>query len=205
MTRHVIPVLFAASLSFLAGCGEHRSPFSEPATTAPATRAVKVARAVETPIDRVVPVVGNLLPQDEAVLSMKVAGRVESILVDLGATVTKGQLLARIEPRDYELKLKQATALLAQARARMGLTLEGADDHADIEATSTVKQARAVLDEAQKNRDRVSALSKQGIISQSELETADAGYLIASNKYQDALVEIRDRQALLSQRRVEYD
>lgn len=160
---------------------------------------------VEKLIARTVLVTGSLVAQDEATLSMKVAGRLEAFHVDLGSVVKRGQLLAQVEPADYDLKLKQATALLAQSRARVGLPVEGAEDKVDLEASSTVRQAKALLEEARKNRDRVTKLSKDGILSESELETAEAGHQVSFNKYLDAQEEMKNRHMLLAQRRVEYD
>jgi RND family efflux transporter MFP subunit len=119
--------------------------------------------------------------------------------------VRQGQLIAQVEPRDYELQLKQAEALLGQARARLGLSLQGDDDNIELDQTSLVKEAKARVDEARKNRDRIESLAAQGILSQSERETADAAYEVAANRYRDALEEANNRRAQLVQRRVEVD
>lgn len=50
-------------------------------------------------------------------LSFRVAGPVQSIRVDKGASVKKGQLLATLDPRDYQTQLKQAQNNQAQAQA----------------------------------------------------------------------------------------
>ena len=47
--------------------------------------------------------------------------------MDIGSVVRKGDELARIERADYELRVRQAEAVLAQARAVVGLPLEGED------------------------------------------------------------------------------
>jgi RND family efflux transporter MFP subunit len=101
--------------------------------------------------------------------------------------------------------VKQAEAALAQARARLGLPLEGSDDRMELEKTSLVKQARAVLDEATANHDRVTKLAAEGIISKSEVDTVTAAHLVAQNRYQDALEDARQRQALVAQRRAELE
>jgi RND family efflux transporter MFP subunit len=152
-------------------------------------------------MERTVAVIGSLAAQDVATLSVKVSGRIQTIAVDLGSSVRKGELIAQVEPQDYELQLKQADALLSQARARLGLPLTGDDDKVDPNETSTVKEARARLEEARKNRDRIAELNEQGILSQSERETADATYEVAANRYRDALEEVNNRMAQLAQRR----
>ncbi len=156
-------------------------------------------------MERTVAVIGSLAPHDEATLSVKVPGRLQTIAVDLGSVVSQGQLIAQVEPQDYELQLKQAEALLSQTRARLGLPLNGEDDRVDPAQTSTVKEARARLIEAEKNRDRIVELNEQGILSQSERETADAAYDVAVNRYRDAVEEVNNRLAQLSQRRAEFE
>ncbi|MGH9901491.1 MAG: efflux RND transporter periplasmic adaptor subunit, partial [Pyrinomonadaceae bacterium] len=98
---------------------------------------------------------------------------------------------------------QQAEAALQQARARLGLAPEGADDRVDPEQTGTVRQARAVMEEARTNRQRTITLVEQGVVARAEYDTVDAAYKVALSRYQDAVEEIRNRQALLAQRRSE--
>ncbi len=51
-------------------------------------------------------------------LSFRVAGPIRNIRVDKGASVKKGQLLATLDPRDYQTQLKQAQSNQAQAQAQ---------------------------------------------------------------------------------------
>jgi RND family efflux transporter MFP subunit len=168
-----------------------------------APRAVKTAQVVEMPMGRSINVTGTLAAYDQATLSAKVPGRVRSITVDLGSVVRRGQLIAQLEALDYQLRVQQAEAALAQARARLGLSPEGTDDKVDAELTGTVRQARATLNEAQTNRDRAAKLVAEGVIARAEYESADAALKVALARYQDAVEEVRNRQALLSQRRSE--
>lgn len=168
-----------------------------------APRDVKTARVVEMPMGRSVTVSGTLAAYDQAALSAKVAGRLRAISVDLGSVVRRGQMIAQLETRDSQLRVQQADAALQQARARLGLPPEGTDDRVDPEQTGTVRQARAVLNEAQTNRERASTLVKQGIIARAEFETADAAHKVAVARFQDAVEEVRNRQAILAQRRSE--
>ena len=115
----------------------------------------------------------------------------------------KGQVVAQVEQQDYKLRVQQAEAALQQARARLGLQPQGDDDRFDPEVTGTVRQARALLEEARQNRQRVASLVESGVVARAEYEAADAAFKVAQGKYQDAVEEIRNRQALLSQRRTE--
>lgn len=166
-------------------------------------RAVRAVRTNVVPLERTIRSFGSLSAHEQATLSTKVPGRLESMAVDLGATVHLGEVIAQIDQQDYRLHVQQTEALLAQARVRLGLPLQGEDDTVDPDRTSGVRQTRAMLEEARANRDRIVSLSAQKILSKSELETAEANFEVAQSKHEDALQETRTRQALLAQRRAE--
>jgi len=167
------------------------------------TRQVKTARVEETPFGETVTANGTLAAFDQSTAGVKVAGRLASISVDLGSVVRKGQMIAQLEVNDYKLRVQQAEAALSQARARLGLSPEGSDDKVTVEQTGTVRQAKAHLDEARLNRERAVRLVEQGIVAKADYDAADATYKVALSQYQDALEEIRNREALLVQRRSE--
>jgi len=154
---------------------------------------------------RTITVTGNLAAQEQSVLSAKVAGRLQKLLVDLGVAVKTGELIAQVEPRDYELRLQQSSAALAQARAELGLPLEGSDDQVELTNISSVKQVKAVLEEATRNRERIRNLSKEGIASQSELDAVESAYLVAVSRYDAALEAASTKVAMAIQRRAELE
>jgi RND family efflux transporter MFP subunit len=167
------------------------------------SRQVKTVAVAETPFGETVTANGTLAAFDQTTVSVKVPGRLRVISIDLGSVVSKGQVIAQLEPEDYKLRVQQAEASLAQARARLGLAPDGTDDRVDPEQTATVRQARAVLDEARNTRDRAARLVEQGVIAKAEFDTANAGFKVAEGRYQDAYEEIRNRQGILAQRRSE--
>ena len=166
-------------------------------------RQVKTAKVTEIPIGETVTVNGNLAAYDQTTISMKVPGRLQTIGVDFGTVVRKGQVIAQLEQQDYTLRVQQAEAALAQARARLGLSPDGTDDRVTAEETGTVRSAKAVVDAAKVKRDRATKLVEQGITPRAEWESVDSEYKVALSRYQDALEEIRNRQGLLAQRRSE--
>jgi RND family efflux transporter MFP subunit len=193
--------LLGAAL-ILGACGGPAQPVAARDATADA-RAVTVAKAVLTPLERTVTVTGTLAAEEQVALAFKVTGRVEELHVDLGSPVRKGQVLARLTPTDFELRLQQATAALQQARARLGLTPDGDDTAVDPENTALVRQARAVRDEARLTRDRMATFVERGISSRADLDAAEAALEVAEGRYIDATEEIRNREAVLAQRRSE--
>ena len=166
-------------------------------------RKVKTTTVVETPFGETVTANGTLAAYDQTTVSVKVPGRVRAISVDLGSVVSQGQVISQLDSTDYSLRVQQAEASLAQARARLGLAPSGNDDNVDPEKTATVRQARAVLDEARYNRDRAARLVEQGVIAKAEFDSATATFKVAEGRYQDAYEEIRNRQGILAQRRSE--
>ena len=185
------------------GCGGASSAAPRPGKTADEAPAVQVVRIERKSLTRSIAVTGTLAAEEQVMLSLKVTGRLEELLVDLGSTVRKGQVLARLTPTDFELRHRQAEAALQQARARLGLAPVGESDDIDIEKTALVRQASAALDEARRQRERISTFVQRGISARADLETADAQLQIAEGRYQDALEEVRNRQAVLAQRQSE--
>jgi membrane fusion protein, multidrug efflux system len=193
----VLPLLGAACKSDYQGSTRQNRPGDS------APRQVKTARVEETPFGETVTANGTLAAFDQSTASVKVAGRLNSISVDLGSVVRRGQMIAQLEPNDYRLRVQQSEAALSQARARLGLSPDGTDDKVNAEQTGTVRQAKAQLDEARLNRERAVRLVEQGVVARSEFDAADATFKVAQSRYQDAIEEIRNRQALLAQRRSE--
>ena len=196
--------LFAA-VSLVSSCKSGYPVAARNAGGEATSRPVKIAQVTEVPMERMVTVTGTLAAYDQATVSAKVPGRVQSIVVDLGSVVRQGQMIAQLDPRDYKLRSQQAEAALAQARARVGLSPEGKDDRIDPEHTGTVRQARALLDDAKLKRERASSLFEQGVIAKAQLDAADADLKVALSRYQDAIEEIRNREAIVVQRRSEVE
>lgn len=200
-----VPLLLAAL--FVTSCksdyqAQQRQQQGRPGAQTGA-RQVKTTAVAETPFGETVTANGTLAAYDQTTVSVKVPGRVRVISVDLGSVVTRGMILAHVDSEDYRLRVQQAEASLAQARARLGLPPDGTNDRVDPEQTATVRQARAVLDEARFARDRAAKLVEQGIIAKAEFESATAAFKVAEGRYQDAYEEIRNRQGVLAQRRSE--
>ena len=86
-------------------------------------RKVKTTAVAETPFGETVTANGTLAAYDQTTVSVKVPGRVKTISVDLGSVVSRGQVITQLDAEDYRLRVQQAEASLAQARARLGLTV----------------------------------------------------------------------------------
>jgi RND family efflux transporter MFP subunit len=200
----VLPLVL---LTATAGC-RTESPAAPPAarkdaTPAAAPREVKVVEATRETVARTVVATGTLAAEDRVVLGFKVAGRVSELTVDLGSRVRRDQPVARLDATDFRLRVAQAEAALQQVRARLGLQAGAQDDRVDPEETAVVRQARALLDEARLTRDRMEKLWDQQFIARAQLDAAVSALQVAEGRYQDAIEDVRNRQALLLQRRSE--
>ncbi|MCC6264137.1 MAG: efflux RND transporter periplasmic adaptor subunit [Bryobacterales bacterium] len=201
----IVAVIF---LLVLSGCQTERAATAA-GTRGPGgegaikSRNVKVTPAAMGSISRTVEVNGTLAAQDQVAVAFKVAGRIDRLPVDLGDTVKPGQLLAGLDRTDFDLAVAQAAAALEQARARLGLTANQADAQVSVERAPLVLQAKAALDEARLSRDRAQQMFDQKLISKADFDTADANFRIADGRHQDAIEEIRNRQATLAQRKTE--
>jgi RND family efflux transporter MFP subunit len=206
--RLFVALVLAAALPLAAGCKGSvaaRADRAETAERARPAREVQVVAAREDRLVRAIAVTGTLAAEEQVTLSMKVTGRLDALLVDLGSRVSKGQVVARLIPTDFSLRVKQADAALQQGRVRLGLPPHGEDDAIDVLETSVVRQARALLDEQRLIHERIATFVKRGISAKAELDAADAALKVAEGRYQDALEEVRNRQAILEQRRTELE
>lgn len=193
----------ALGLMLVSGC-DRGTTSTDARSTSKEPVPVEVVTAGTRPMERTVTALGALRALDRATVSIKTSGRLKLLPVDVGSPVESGQIIAQVEPKDYELRVDQALALLGQARARMGLPIEGDDDAVDLEKTSIVREASALFQEAKSNLDRIRKLETDRISSAQELERAQAEFEVTRSRYLDSLQEARERQAILAQRRAEF-
>ena len=136
---------------------------------------------------------------------MKVAGRISELPVDLGSAVQKGDVIARLDTTDFELRVRQSAAALEQARVRLGLPPTGTNEDVDLEQHRSVREARATMDGARFRLDRATQLYEKGLMAKSDFDVTNSAYKVTEAQYADALDEARNRQGVLSQRKSELE
>jgi len=194
--KHLLVPVLAALSPWLAGCAARAEK-----AKAPAARAVVMVKAEQRALPRTLTAVGALAAEERAEMSFKVAGRLKRMAVDLGTQVTAGQVLAELEPTDFQLRADRARAALLQARARLGLAGHGDSDDVRPEETATVKQARAKMEEAAAQLARSRKLLEEGVLSQSTFDVVEANHKVAESQYHDSLEEVNNRRGVLAERR----
>ena len=107
-------------------------------------------------------------------VAFRVSGRINEVLVDEGASVTAGQVLARLDADLLRQALKQAEANVAGQRAQLALLESGYRKEEVARAEASVREARAQADNARYECRRVENLRKSNAVSQKILDNARA-------------------------------
>ncbi len=175
----------AIALAFCAGCGNSNKPVTLTAAATGPAKLLKVStvRAVTHRVSSSVQVTGSFLAQESSDVAPPAAGRVTETPVDAGAFVREGQVLAKLEDRDAQLRLEaavaseqQAEASLRQAESHIGLAQGGKFDANNVPEVLSAKAsydsavAQAKMSEA--DAQRYDSLIKTGDVSQSAFDKA---------------------------------
>ena len=134
----------------------------------------------------------------------QVSGVVVALFADFNSKVTKGQLIARIDPAPFQAKVDQATANLdaakaavanAQAVVQQALAGIQSANSSLAAAQANVVKAQAVTDDAKVKVDRRVIMVGQGADSKEDMETAQTTYKSA----------VADHNALVAQQHAVED
>jgi len=151
--------LLGAAALVLAACGKP-APAPEP------VRAVKVITVGSAPGAVELEFSAEVRAQVESRLGFRVAGKIQQRHAELGQRVQAGQLLAQLDPQDYQLAADAARAQVAAATTQRDLAAadyrrfaalkdQNFISGAELERRETaLKAAQAQLDQAEADRDR---------------------------------------------------
>jgi RND family efflux transporter MFP subunit len=169
----------AALVVLLAGCSNEVAPPSVP-------RPVKTLVVELADASGAGSITGEIKPRIEIDLGFRISGKISERLVDVGALVAKGDVLARLDNtnersavRIAEATLAASTAELTDAQANEGrqreLLARGAGTQANFEsATRRLKTAQANLSSSE-----ASLKDSQERLGYTELRADDAGVITA--------------------------
>lgn len=143
---------------------------SEPATPEEAVRPVRAVKVgdVKAIDGREFP--GRAAAKDEVDLSFHVSGPLVSLNVDVGSEVTKGEVIAAIDPRDFQAALDSAESNLARAKANLLAMERGARPEEIEQLKAAVEEAEATYRQARTEYERNEPLVENGVISQAEFD-----------------------------------
>jgi RND family efflux transporter MFP subunit len=204
------PRLFAAvaltAVAAAIGCG-HGGAAAPAKATAPAEKAAPRTVAVTTadvqPWPRTVRVQGSLLAYENAIIGSKLAGRVESVEVDLGSVVKRGEPLVLLDASELELRVRLAQSQLEQACATIALKPTDDETTIKIENAAPVMLEQALLDEANSALERGKPLVASRAMTAAQMDTLVAQVNAAEARYRSALNTVREQIALIGVRRTE--
>jgi multidrug resistance efflux pump len=123
---------------------------------------------------------------NQVIVSSKVAGRVERLLVDEGQSVKQGELIAQIDNQDLIAERDSARATLVGMRSQVRQSSESyASTHGETDAqvnnaAAALQAAQASLEESEANErqqaldaKRVVSLAEEGVASQQDRDRAE--------------------------------
>ncbi|VDZ84087.1 secretion protein HlyD [Kluyvera intermedia] len=105
-------------------------------------------------------------------MSFRVGGRLQSLNVDEGDAIKRGQTLGQLDKAPYENALMQAKANVATAQAQYDLMMAGYRAEEIAQASAAVKQAQAAYDYAQSFLQRQQGLWNSRTVSANDLANA---------------------------------
>ncbi|MCL4203920.1 MAG: efflux RND transporter periplasmic adaptor subunit [Pirellulaceae bacterium] len=111
---------------------------------------------------------GRAQAKTEVDLSFQVSGTLASLPVDVGTEVKKGDVIAALDPRDFQAALDTNEGNLERARANLAAMEKGARPEELEQLKAAVEQAEASYRQAYAEHERNAALLPKGAISKSE-------------------------------------
>lgn len=179
--------LLAASLvlaALLGGCEAESSAKNGPMGPPPAV--VTIAPVTQGEFDVASRFVGRLGARLTAELYARTDGPIVAVYAGAGDRVSKGQLLAQIDPSEAQQRVRQADAALRMAQA-------------------TLQQRQAGLQVADANAKRSETLAAQKLLSESDYDVKKAELVTAQSQLELARAQIEQAKANLSAANLELD
>jgi len=169
----------AAALGALALCGCHQPAAAEVEKdkTGPAPISIAVATAHQQSLDRTAEMQGALFPREHAVMSSEVAGAVTQVAADFGDKVSGGQVMMKINPREYDLQVETAQAALDQERAKL------------TNSTARYNRAKALRQEGTISPEQFDLMTAQLRVDQADTESAQEALAMARKKLGDTEIK----------------
>lgn len=137
-------------------------------------------------VSRVISASGAVQPRNKVDVGSEVSGKIVDLFVDFNSPVTKGQVLAQIDPETFQTQVNSQRAATLQSEASVA------------NAKSAVSRAAVNLDIAEKTFERQKKLFGEGAISQAAWEQADQAYTVAKIQLETEEASLKSAQAGLA-------
>lgn len=150
--------------------------------------AFRLATVESGPITAVVASSGALQPVTQVQVGSQVSGQVREIFADFNDQVREGQLIARIDPENFEHRVRQAQADLEAAKATVAMQ------------QAELYRAQVNLLDAERDFRRKEGLVAKHFISSAELDKARTVFEAAKAQQQVVQAQTKNSEALVRQR-----
>jgi HlyD family secretion protein len=147
-----------------------------------------IAKVERGAINDVVEATGTINAVIMVQVGSQVSGSIAKLNVDFNSRVHKGDIVALIDPALFKGALLQAVADLENAKANL------------VGAKANLEKAKAALVQTKADYDRAVALTKNGVLSQQQLDLAKANYDSANAAVNGAVANITQAEAQVSQK-----
>ena len=144
-----------------------------------------------------------LSPLAQAALVSKLSAPVKKFLVQRGAHVRRGQLLAELQNGDLAASLTDSKGSLVQAQAAYETSIKAQIPEDQQKAQFDVAQTKAQLDVAKSVADARRNLLDQGAIPRRDYDTAAAAYVQARGNYDIAVHHLAALKAVSEKASIE--
>ncbi len=128
-------------------------------------------------------------------LAFRVSGQLMEVPIKRGQHVKAGDLLAKLDPRDFQIALDSITARLGQAQAQMAAMKAGAREEDLRSLEANVASAQAQMNEAEAQYERFKNLWKEEMVSESEYERYETMWQVSRSSYQAAIQNLKKGKA----------
>ena len=178
-------VLAAAALLLLSGCSEKEQQVTPEVT-------VEVAPARSGEIASVVSAEAVVFPLQQAVIAPKITSTIKSFLVQRGAHVRQGQLLAVLENADLSAAAIQSKGEFEQAEASYVTSTAAGVPQQIQKAELDAASAKSALDAEQKVYDSRKELFDEGALPRRDLDSAAVALVQARSQWEQAQKQLDD-------------
>ncbi|MBO6636663.1 MAG: efflux RND transporter periplasmic adaptor subunit [Roseitalea sp.] len=120
-----------------------------------------------------------VLPSQEVSLSFRVSGQVTELPIRAAAPIAAGDVIAKLDPRDFEAQVAQLESQRDQSLAQLDALRSGARDEEVRAQEAAVESARAQADLARDDVERTQQLVERGVVSRVNLEQAESQLRVA--------------------------
>lgn len=130
----------------------------------------------------------------------RVSGPVIELYIDDNQEVKKGDLLLKIDPEDYEVKLKQTQAKLEEAKAQFKNSQNKISKFdADVQdAGHEISAAQSKLNFAKNDYDRYSKMFEKGISSKQDYDLSRNNLNVANSNYESYIAKEKSASSALN-------